>query len=200
MTQRSPEGISIPDAGDGSLKHQFLLAMPQLDHGIFAGSIVYLCEHDARGAMGLIVNRPLELTLGELCDHLELPVSAQQRALPVLAGGPVHTDHGFVLHPSDSEQTWDATLVINGELSLSSSRDVLAAIAEEQGPSSHIIALGYAGWGAGQLEAELAENAWLTLPADLKILFDTPLAKRAVAAAERYGIDLHLLTSQAGHA
>jgi len=199
QTPKAPEP-PIPGSEGGSLKHQFLLAMPLLREGLFAGSITYLCEHDARGAMGLIVNRPLRLSLGDICDHLEVTVVDSQREQTVLAGGPVQPDHGFVLHRTESTRSWDATLVINEELSLTSSRDILVAMGAGEGPSDALIALGYAGWGAGQLEDEIADNAWLTLPADTAILFDHPPERRASAAAARFGIDLGLLSAQAGHA
>ncbi|HSX71099.1 YqgE/AlgH family protein [Pseudomonas subflava] len=181
------------------LKHHFLIAMPHMADPNFAQTVTYLVEHNEQGAMGLVINRANGLTLADVLEQLrpdETP-PARCQALPILAGGPVQTDRGFVLHPTG--HSFQATLEL-GELALSTSQDVLFAIADGSGPDKHLITLGYAGWEAGQLEAELADNAWLTCPADAAILFDTPLDGRLSAAAARLGINLSLLTAQAGHA
>ncbi|MDF3933008.1 YqgE/AlgH family protein [Pseudomonas citronellolis] len=181
------------------LKHHFLIAMPHMADPNFAQTVTYLVEHNEQGAMGLVINRPSGLSLSDVLEQLRpepLP-PARCQGVTVYSGGPVQTDRGFVLHPAG--QTFQATLEL-GELNLSTSQDVLFAIADGSGPAQSVIALGYAGWEAGQLEAELADNAWLTCPADLEVLFDTPTEQRLAAAAQRLGINLALLTAQAGHA
>lgn len=181
------------------LKHHFLIAMPHMADPHFAQTVTYLIEHNEQGAMGLVINRPNGLSLADVMEQLrpeESPSSLCQ-SLPIFAGGPVQTDRGFVLHPSG--QSFQATLEL-GELALSTSQDALFAIADGQGPSQYLITLGYAGWEAGQLEQELSDNAWLTCPADHDILFTTPADQRLGAAAARLGINLSLLTAQAGHA
>ena len=182
-----------------SLKNHFLIAMPSLTQGIFAHSLTYLCEHNEQGAMGIIINRPMGLALGEILEHLNIDGVRHHSEDPVMAGGPVQTDRGFVLHPT-GEQQWESTRSITEEISLTTSRDILDALAHNEGPASALVALGYAGWGAGQLESELVANSWLTIPADSAIIFDTPAEKRLDAAAAKLGIDLSLLAPGAGHA
>ncbi|KHK65142.1 MULTISPECIES: YqgE/AlgH family protein [Pseudomonas] len=181
------------------LKHHFLIAMPHMADPNFAHTLTYIVEHTANGAMGLVVNRPQELNLADILEQLrpdvEPPLLCQH--VPIFIGGPVQTDRGFVLHPSGPK--YQATVDLDG-LSLSTSQDVLFAIADGVGPAKSLIALGYAGWEPGQLEAELADNAWLTCPFDADILFDTSSELRLEAAASRLGVNLSLLTSQAGHA
>lgn len=182
-----------------SLKHHFLIAMPHMADPNFAHTVTYLVEHNEQGAMGLVINRPNGLNLAEVLEQLrpdDTPPALCQ-SLPIFSGGPVQTDRGFVLHPAGP--TFQATLEL-GELALSTSQDVLFAIAEGSGPTKHLITLGYAGWEAGQLEHELSDNAWLTCPADNSILFDLPFDQRLNAAAALLGINLSLLTAQAGHA
>ena len=181
------------------LRDHFLLAMPSLDEGVFAHSVTYICEHGEAGAMGLVINRPLELDLEEIFDHLEIETSGDFIDTPVMAGGPVQTDHGFILHRRGAK-TWDATLQVTRELLLTTSQDILRAIAVGDGPSDYLVALGYAGWSAGQLEEEISRNSWLTLPADPAIIFYTPPEQRLQAAAGRLGIDMNLISSEAGHA
>ncbi|MBC3384048.1 MULTISPECIES: YqgE/AlgH family protein [unclassified Pseudomonas] len=181
------------------LKHHFLIAMPHMADPNFAHTLTYIVEHTANGAMGLVVNRPQELNLADILEQLrpevEPPLLCQH--VPIFIGGPVQTDRGFVLHPSGPK--FQATVDLDG-LSLSTSQDVLFAIADGVGPAKSLIALGYAGWEPGQLEAELADNAWLTCPFDADILFNTSSELRLEAAASRLGVNLSLLTSQAGHA
>ncbi|MFC3608309.1 YqgE/AlgH family protein [Stutzerimonas tarimensis] len=181
------------------LRHHFLIAMPQMADSNFAQTLIYLVEHGAEGAMGLIVNRPSGLNLAEVLEQLrpDDEYSPLCRSLPIFSGGPVHTDRGFVLHPAGP--SFLATLEL-GALSLSTSQDVLFSIADGLGPERHLIALGYAGWEAGQLDAELAGNAWLTCPVDEEILFELPYDRRLDAAARSLGVDLSLLSPQAGHA
>lgn len=182
-----------------SLKHHFLIAMPHMADTHFAQTVTYLIDHNENGAMGLVINKPSGLNLADVLEQLrpEQEPPALCRSLPIFTGGPVQTDRGFVLHPSGVH--FQATLEL-GELGLSTSQDVLFAIADGSGPDHYLITLGYAGWDAGQLEAELIDNAWLTCPADADILFDLPYDQRLDAAAARLGVNLSLLTSQAGHA
>lgn len=186
-----------------SLKDHFLLAMPSLDESVFRGSITYICEHGEAGAMGIVINQPLELNLDEIFDHLNIEIpdillSAFSRH-PVLSGGPVQIDHGFVLHPRGTWE-WESSLRVTEEIQLTTSQDVLKAIAAGTGPEKFVVALGYAGWSAGQLEEEIAANSWLTLPADRRIIFDTPVDERLTRAAATLGVDMNLLTAEAGHA
>ena len=182
-----------------SLRDHFLLAMPGLTDTIFSHSITYLCEHNKHGAMGIVINHPLNICVEEILEHLQISAGGRMSETPVMAGGPVHMDRGFVLHRHTTRE-WEASLQITDEIYLTTSRDILAAIAEDDGPEHNLIALGYAGWSAGQLESEISENSWLTLPADGAIIFDTPCHLRASAAAKQLGIDLNLISGKAGHA
>lgn len=181
------------------LRNHFLLAMPTLTEGIFSQSITYICEHGESGAMGIVINQPLDLSVAEIFDHLQIESDDDFTEMPVLAGGPVQIDHGFVLH-RDPGTPWEASLKVTEEISLTTSRDILRAIASGDGPREYLIALGYAGWSAGQLEQELADNSWLTLPASSEIIFATPHQRRLAAAAAQLGIDMNLISNQAGHA
>lgn len=191
--------MPMKDASPSYLKHHFLIAMPHMRDENFAQTLTYLVEHNAEGAMGLVINRPSGLSLADVIEQLdpELQAISACQDLPIFSGGPVQTERGFVLHPSGPQ--FQATLEL-GSLGLSTSQDVLFAIAQGHGPSQHLIALGYAGWEAGQLEAELVANAWLTCPADPHILFDLPAEQRLAAAAASLGVNLSLLSTQAGHA
>lgn len=182
-----------------SLKNHFLIALPSLREGLFAHSITYLCEHDATGAMGIIINRPLDMSVDEVLEQLDLDDHHYTHQQPVFAGGPVHTDRGFVLHRR-TPQHWEASIEVSSQIALTSSLDILNAIARDSGPTQSLIALGYAGWGAGQLETELQESSWLTLPADEQILFDVPAAQRVDAALAKLGISFAQLGSDSGHA
>ncbi|WP_137885922.1 YqgE/AlgH family protein [Pseudomonas sp. 2FE] len=189
----------MKDASPSYLKHHLLIAMPHMADPHFVQTVSYIVEHNAQGAMGLVINRPSGLSLADVLEQLrpDNPPALLCQSLPIFSGGPVQTDRGFVLHPSG--QQFQATLEL-GELALSTSQDALFAIADGIGPEKYLITLGYAGWEAGQLESELVNNVWLTCPADPHILFDLPYDQRLNAAAERLGINLSLLTSQAGHA
>ena len=182
-----------------SLKDHFLIAMPTLTEGIFAHSLTYICEHSEEGAMGIVINRPIGLALGEILEHLDIEDRHAHLEDPVMAGGPVQIDRGFVLH-RNSARHWESTLSISDEISLTTSCDILEAMAHSEGPDDSLVALGYAGWGAGQLEDELAANAWLTAKADSHIIFNTPIDERLNAAAAQLGIDLVLMAPGAGHA
>lgn len=182
-----------------SLTNHFLIAMPGLQDPNFSRTVTYICEHTDQGAMGIVINRPLDVTLGELFEQLEI-ASAQPgvKETPVYQGGPVQTDRGFVLHSAGP--AFDSTLSITPDISVTTSRDVLEAIAKGEGPAETLIALGYAGWGSGQLEQEMSANAWLSGPASGEIIFQMEPSARWMAAARLLGVDLNLLSGEAGHA
>ena len=181
------------------LANQLLIALPSLAETNFSRSVALICQHDDDGAMGLIVNRPSEYTLGEVLGQMgvEGGSDAMKRQI-VLAGGPVHPERGFVLH--DGGPQWDSTLTITESLFLTTSREILEAMVRGDGPANTVVALGCAGWGSGQLEQELGENDWLTAPADAELLFTLPLDERWQAAAGRIGVDFAYLADYAGHA
>lgn len=182
-----------------TLANQFLIALPALADSPFARTVTLICQHDAEGAMGVVVNRPAEYTLGEVFEQMGISSRDDAlRAQGVLAGGPVHPERGFVLH--DGKDQWDSSLEIAEGLSVTTSRDILEAMARGEGPPHAAVALGCAGWGAGQLEHELIENSWLTAPADAAILFGVPLADRWQAAAARIGVDMSRMADYSGHA
>jgi putative transcriptional regulator len=180
-----------------SLKNHFLIAMPGLNDPRFAQSVTYICEHNAGGAMGIVINQAANISYNELFAQLKLNSDYQDHS-PLLLGGPVQKERGFVLH--SSEKKWASTLIVSEHISITGSKDILNDIANHNGPESALIALGYAGWNAGQLEDEILSNSWLTVPADTHIIFDTPLDQRWTLAAKQLGIDLHLLSTQVGHA
>lgn len=180
------------------LINHFLIAMPGLADPNFYHTVTYICEHDADGAMGIVINRPLDLNLGDILSHMDINATPDTAPLPVFQGGPVQMERGFVLHAPLGE--WEATLRVSEQIGVTASQDVLASIAAGNGPLRSLIALGYAGWGAGQLEQEMAANVWLSGPATAEVLFDTPVEKRWEAAAGLLGVDLALLSSEAGHA
>lgn len=181
------------------LTNQFLIAMPGMQDPNFAQTVTLVCEHSDRGALGIVINRPLTMDLGDVFAQLGLDAShSRVTRQHVLHGGPVATDRGFVLHSPD--KGWESTLPVSDRLHLTTSRDILDALADGRGPERAVIALGYAGWEAGQLEEELAQNAWLTAPADETLLFEVPAEERWQAAGRLLGINLLHLSSQAGHA
>lgn len=182
-----------------NLTDHFLIAMPAMTDPLFARTLVYIAEHNDGGALGVIVNRPIDMSLATLFEKIDIPLEAEGFAdLPVFFGGPVQTDRGFVLHRPVGE--WQSTLAVNRQVGLTSSRDVLQAVAREGLPSDVMVTLGYSGWSAGQLEAELAQNAWLTVAAEPRILFDMPYEDRLASAMETLGIDFTHLAEGAGHA
>ncbi|KRW61561.1 YqgE/AlgH family protein [Pseudomonas sp. TTU2014-080ASC] len=189
----------MKDANPSYLKNHLLIAMPHMADPNFAQTVTYLVDHNEHGAMGLVINKPNGLNLADVLEQLrpDEDVPALCHSLPIYSGGPVQTDRGFVLHPRG--QIFQSTLDL-GELSLTTSQDVLFSIASGEGPDKYLIALGYAGWDAGQLEAELVENTWLTCPVDNSIIFELPYDQRLNASAAQLGVNLSLLTSQAGHA
>ena len=193
----------MSDSPPINLTNQFLIAMPGMTDGNFAGAVVYMCEHTERGALGLIINRPIEIGVQQLFEKVDLVLERDDLlATPVYLGGPVQTERGFVLHEKLDEEGghYSSTLRIDGGLEMTTSRDVLEAMANGAGPRKVLITLGYAGWSAGQLEEELSRNGWLSVAADRAIIFDTPVEERYDRALSLLGIDRGFLSSEAGHA
>jgi putative transcriptional regulator len=197
-----------PDADQINLTHHFLIAMPGLQDAAFAKAVVYLCEHSPRGALGLMINKPTDINLQNLFDKVDLPLGRDDLArTPVLQGGPVQTERGFVLHEAvvaegadASESVYASTMTIPGGLEMTTSKDVLEAIATGAGPRRLLVTLGYSAWGEGQLESELAENSWLTVGADPSVIFDTPIEQRYDKALKLLGLESWMLSPSAGHA
>ena len=218
------------DSASINLTHHFLIAMPSLEDEIFAKSVVYVCEHSERGAMGLVINKPGELSMKGLFEKVDLPLHRQDLMnAPVLQGGPVHTERGFVLHDalwsheeeqvadvveaaeeaaeeaaalsavSDKESVYASTMTIPGGLEMTTSKDVLEALSIGAGPKRVLISLGYSAWGEGQLESELAENSWLTVGADMAVIFDTPVEQRYERAMKLLGLEPWMLSNDVGH-
>ena len=224
------------DSASINLTHHFLVAMPSLEDEAFAKSVVYVCEHSERGALGLVINKPSDLSMTGLFEKVELPLHRQDLMnAPVLQGGPVHTERGFVLHdamvvdvpeqakatPSDAtqdpteqesealnavsrkdaaqESVYASTMTIPGGLEMTTSKDVLEALSIGAGPKRVLISLGYAAWGEGQLESELAENSWLTVGADTAVIFDTPVEQRYERAMKLLGLEPWMLSNDVGH-
>jgi len=211
------------DSASINLTHHFLIAMPGLEDATFAKSVVYLCEHSERGALGLVINKPSDLSMTGLFEKVDLPLYRQDLInAPVLQGGPVHTERGFVLHeamiahPSDTlteadalsavsdpapaqESVYASTMVIPGGLEMTTSKDVLEALSTCAGPRRVLVSLGYAAWGEGQLESELAENNWLTVGADAHVIFDTPIEQRYERAMKLLGLEPWMLSNDVGH-
>lgn len=181
------------------LINQFLIAMPMLQDPNFFHGVTLMCEHTDEGAMGIMINRPLDINLGEVLAQMNIATDRDEVARqPIFLGGPVQCERGFVIHKPHGE--WEATLKITAEIGVTSSRDILEAIAAGRGPERSLVALGYAGWGPGQLEREMSENAWLSVPADDRIVFDTPFERRWEAAAALSGVDINRLSNEIGHA
>jgi putative transcriptional regulator len=198
------------DSAPINLTHHFLIAMPGLMDESFSRSVVYMCEHSERGALGLIINKPSTMNMQSLFEKVELQLGRSDLIeLPVFQGGPVHTERGFVLHdpmshssdkPGQSEPAYASTLAIPGGLEMTTSKDVLEALSTGAGPKRVLITLGYAAWAQGQLESELAENSWLTVEADDHVIFDTPIEHRYDSALALLGLQAWMLSPQAGHA
>ncbi|MEY3475435.1 MAG: hypothetical protein RL087_1893 [Pseudomonadota bacterium] len=187
-----------------NLTNQFLIAMPGMADDRFSGTVVYLCEHSSNGALGLVINRPTDITLGNLFEKVELSLDRDELAAqPVYFGGPVQTERGFVLHEKTgtAESPYTSTLAIpGGELEMTTSKDVLEALANGAGPRRLLVTLGYSGWSAGQLEDEIGRNGWLTVDADPKVIFDTPVEQRYERALSLLGVSPLMLSQEAGHA
>lgn len=181
------------------LTDQLLISMPSMGDPNFARTVTFVCQHNADGAFGLVLNRGSDYTWGELMAQMKIGLSSAALAQrQVLVGGPVQQDRGFVLHSREAD--YDSSFAVSASLAVTTSRDVLEALARGQGPGRATVALGYAGWGAGQLEREIRENSWLHVDATPELIFDVPLAQRYDIAAARLGIDLRQLTDYAGHA
>jgi len=182
-----------------NLTNHFLIAMPNMVDPFFARTLTLLCKHDDKGAVGVVVNRPIEMTLGALFERLSLPLESEILVNePVYFGGPVHTDRGFVLHQPPGK--WQATLSVDDKMALTTSKDILEAVGQGGGPRKMLVTLGYSGWAAGQLENEIKQNAWLTVEAKDAIIFDTPADERLPAAMKLLGVDFAKLSEGAGHA
>lgn len=196
------------DSASINLTNHFLIAMPALDDETFSRSVVYVCEHNQRGALGLVINKPADMKMAALFDKVDLPLKRQDLTdNPVFHGGPVQTERGFVLHEpiwvtseDSKEPLYASTMVIPGGLEMTTSKDVLEALSSGAGPRRVLVSLGYAAWGEGQLESELGENAWLTVGADPEVIFDTPVAQRYERALSLLGVQSWAISSQAGHA
>src|ERR1700712_665922 len=186
--------------------NQFLIAMPSLREGAFAGTVIYLCEHTEKGALGLVINKPIDIKLKNLFEKVELSLDRVDLAeSPVYFGGPVQTERGFVLHESlggdeDVGGHYNSTLRIPGGLEMTTSKDVLEALSHGAGPKKILVTLGYSGWSAGQLEEELGRNGWINVSAEPGIIFDTPVEQRYHKALSLLGIDPRMLSQEAGHA
>ncbi|GAB3469832.1 YqgE/AlgH family protein [Polaromonas eurypsychrophila] len=192
------------DSAPINLTHHFLIAMPGLDDEAFAKSVIYMCEHSDRGALGLVINKPSDINLKNLFDKVALPLRrADLTESPVFQGGPVQTERGFVLHEcmlAGSESVYASTMTIPGGLEMTTSRDVLEALSTGAGPRKVFVSLGYSSWGEGQLESEISENSWLTVEADLSLIFDTPVEQRYDQALLLLGLQSWMLSPEAGHA
>jgi putative transcriptional regulator len=188
-----------PLSDSGYLTNQLLIAMPAMGDPNFAQTVALVCDHSPRGALGLIINKPLPMRMGEVFEQLEIalvdgPLSVRQ----VLRGGPMQTDRGFVVHRAGGE--WDSTLKVSDTIHVTTSRDILAAMARGEGPGEAVVALGYAGWDGGQLEDEIRANAWLSAPVDSGIIFDLPFESRWHAAARLLGVELSRMSPLSGNA
>jgi putative transcriptional regulator len=188
----------VEELTPGSLRDHFLIAMPGMSDPSFSHTVTYICEHSDKGAMGVVINTATPMQLKEIFAQMQLDDQGKEGERVIMAGGPVQPERGFVLHAAGTE--WQTTLKVSDEISLTVSRDIIAAMAEGRGPEHFLISLGYAGWGEGQLEAEIVANSWLTVPADKQIIFHTPVEKRWSEAAKSLGIDLQLMSSSVGHA
>jgi putative transcriptional regulator len=199
----------MTDCDSIDLKHHFLIAMPGLEDETFAGSVIYMCEHGPRGAMGLIINKPADISMSLLFDKVDLRLRREDLVQnPVGHGGPVQTERGFVLHDplrmdkpeEDGGSIYASTLIVPGGLEMTTSRDVLEALSSGAGPRRVLVTLGYSSWGEGQLESELSENTWLTVPASADVIFDVPMAERYERALDLLGLKSWMLSPDAGHA
>ncbi len=196
------------DSAPFNLTHHFLIAMPGLDDAMFGKSVVYVCEHSERGALGLVINKPADMQLPALFEKIDLPLHrADLVGQPVFQGGPVQTERGFVLHEpvlaqgqGHDESLYASTMTIPGGLEMTTSKDVLEALSMGSGPKRVLVSLGYSAWGQGQLETELVENSWLTVAADHALIFDTPIAQRYDRALALLGLESWMISQQAGHA
>lgn len=197
----NPDTMSLPEL---NLVNHFLIAMPSMLDPVFGGSVVYVCEHNANGALGVVINKPTDMTMQTLFEHIELSLNGDiernspMKSRPIMFGGPVQDDRGFVLHTPSGH--YSSSLKVTDEVAFTTSIDVLEAVATGGGPQRLMVSIGYSGWSPGQLEDEIARNGWLTVSADPRIMFEIPIEERYAAAMRLLGIDPSLLTSEAGHA
>lgn len=199
IVRGSPRDYNTALVDKVNLTNHFLIAMPSMADPNFSRTLTYICEHNADGALGVVVNRPIDMTLSGLFDRLGLKLQSDDVGkVPVYFGGPVQTDRGFVLH--NPMGGWQSTLMIKDKLGLTTSKDILEAVGKGDGPGKFLVTLGYSGWGAGQLENELKQNAWLTVEASDAIIFDLPVEARLTAAMGLLGLDYANLSDEAGHA
>jgi putative transcriptional regulator len=190
-------------SGGINLTNQFLIAMPGISGDTFAGAVIYLCEHTDKGALGLVINKPIDIKLKNLFEKVELSLDRVDLAeSPVYYGGPVQTERGFVLHEQidDDGSRFNSSLRIPGGLEMTTSKDVLEALSSGTGPTKILVTLGYSGWGAGQLEEEMGRNSWINVEAQPEIIFNTPVEQRYDKALSLLGIDPAMLSADAGHA
>ena len=195
--------MSTESSSSINLTHHFLIAMPGLEDEAFSKSVIYMCEHSERGALGLIINKPSDISVQGLFDKVELPLRREDLTqTPVFQGGPVQTERGFVLHESmlpGNESVYASTMSIPGGLEMTTSKDVLEALSTGAGPRKVFVSLGYSAWGEGQLESELLDNSWLTVAADLDVIFDTPVEERYDKALKLLGLESWMISPVAGH-
>ncbi len=191
--------MTLETKDDPYLAGQLLLAMPGMEDERFSKTVIYICAHNDDGAMGLVINQPMaDLSFNDLLEQLNLAKTTHSKTISVQSGGPVEQGRGFVLHGPDYQH--ESTMVVNSHMSLTGTIDILKAIAEGHGPKDHILALGYAGWGPGQLDSEILANGWLTVDADEDIVFNVDIDKKWESAMNKLGVDLSLLNENAGHA
>lgn len=187
-------------ASPSNLENQFLIAMPQMVDSYFANTVTYLWKHNDEGALGIVINKPLQACVADMFSELAIECNIEEgpfREQPVLAGGPVERDKGFIIH--DDHKSWDSSIAVTDRISICTSKSILEDIARGNGPENYVVALGCAGWDAGQLEQELAANAWLTAPANAELIFSDDFEHKAQRAASILGIELGLLSAETGH-
>jgi putative transcriptional regulator len=193
---------SAPAASGLNLTNHFLIAMPSMQDPVFGGTVVYVCEHNDKGVLGVVINKPTDMTMDVLFDRIDLKLSEGLKSTvssaPIMFGGPVQDDRGFVLHSTGGR--YSSSLAVTDEVAFTTSIDVLEAVANGDGPQRMLVSIGYAGWSPGQLEEEIGKNGWLTVGADAHVLFDLPVEERYNAAIKLLGIDPMMLAPEAGHA
>jgi len=199
---RFTDSLSLPSASGLDLANHFLIAMPSMQDPVFGGTVVYICEHNDKGVLGVVINKPTDMTMEILFERIDLKISDSLHSEvvnePIMFGGPVQDDRGFVLHTPGTP--YSSSLTVTDEVAFTTSIDVLEAVASGNGPSRLLVSIGYAGWSPGQLEDEIGRNGWLTVGADAHVLFDLPIEERYNAAIKLLGIDPMMLASEAGHA
>ena len=201
--EQDDTGVKAGPAASGlNLANHFLIAMPSIQDPIFGGTVVYVCEHNDKGVLGVVINKPTDMTMETLFDRVDLKLAEGLRATvvdePIMFGGPVQDDRGFVLHSPSGR--YSSSLSVTDDVAFTTSIDVLEAVASGGGPARMLVSIGYAGWSPGQLEEEISRNGWLTVGADARVLFDLPIEERYNAAIKLLGIDPYMLATEAGHA